>query len=210
VLAADLETLLATFLDISQSLTDYLVAMPKVKTFLTPAEYAVLGMVRKKPTYGYELKQRFSGKQGLARVCPIEPAMVYAILKSLSGLELVDGEWDNSTYPPKAIYSATEAGDLEFQRWLLRPVGRIREIRFDFLVKLYFLLEQDPAQARDLIEAQIEICKEYQAGIAEEREGIESECFDAIVLESKASAARITREWLEQALTALDDGSTKE
>jgi PadR family transcriptional regulator AphA len=184
--------------------------MPKTKTFLTPAEYAVLGLVRRKPTYGYELKQQFSGKQGLARVCPIEPAMVYAILKSLSGLELVDGEWDNSTYPPKAIYSATEAGDLEFQRWLLRPVGRMREIRLDFLIKLFFLLEQEPRQAVELIETQIEVCKEYEAGIAEEQAAVASGSFDAIVLESKSSAARITREWLELSLSKLAAGSRRE
>jgi PadR family transcriptional regulator AphA len=184
--------------------------MPKVKTFLTPAEYAVLGMVRRKPTYGYELKQQFSGKRGLARVCPIEPAMVYAILKSLSGLELVDGEWDNSTYPPKAIYSATETGDLEFERWLLRPVGRMREVRLDFLIKLYFLLDQDPARARDLIETQIEICNEYEASVDEERSAVEPGSFDAMVLESKASAGRITREWLEQALGSLLAVSGKE
>lgn len=177
--------------------------MPKVKTFLTPAEYAVLGMVRRKPTYGYELKQQFSGRQGLARVCPIEPAMVYAILKSLSGLELVDGEWDNSTYPPKAIYSATEAGDLEFQRWLLRPVGRMRDVRLDLLIKLYFLLDESPAQAKALVEAQIEICNEYEAGVVEEQALMSGDGFDALVLESKVTAARLTREWLEHSLQTI-------
>ena len=174
--------------------------MPKVKTFLTPAEYAVLGMVRRKPTYGYVLKQQFQGKHGLARVCPIEPAMVYAILKSLSGLELVDGEWDNSTYPPKAIYTATEAGDAEFQRWLLKPVARMRDIRFDFLIKLHFLLQEEPAQALDLITTQLDICRDYEADIAGEQAEVAEGSFDALVLESKASAARITREWLEGAL----------
>jgi len=180
--------------------------MPKVKTFLTPAEYAVLGMVRRKPTYGYELKQQFSGRKGLARVCPIEPAMVYAILKSLSGLELVDGEWDNTTYPPKAIYSATDAGELEFQRWLLRPVGRMREIRHDFLIKMHFLLDEDPRQARILMESQLEVCAEYEASIAKEQSAVEPGGFDALVLESKGSASRITRDWLERALENIDAG----
>ena len=182
--------------------------MPKVKTFLTPAEYAVLGMVRRKPTYGYELKQEFTGRKGLGRVCPIEPAMVYAILKSLSGLELVDGEWDNSAYPPKAIYSATEAGDLEFQRWLVRPVGRMRDVRLDFLIKLHFLLQEDPGQAHDLMEAQIEICRQYEASIDEEKSGVEPGSFDALVLESKSSAARITRDWLESARMTLPAAAT--
>ena len=92
--------------------------MPKTKTFFTPAEYAVLGLVREKPAYGYELQRQLSGKQGLGRVCPVEPAMVYAILKSLSGFELIDGVWDNSAYPPKAVYTATDAGETAFKRWL--------------------------------------------------------------------------------------------
>src|SRR3990172_833013 len=107
--------------------------MPRAKTHLTPAEYAVLGLLRQRPTYGYELQRRLSGGSGLARVCPVEPAMVYAILKSLSGLELIDGEWDSSVSPPKAVYAATPEGDAAFQRWLRQPVARMREVRRDFL-----------------------------------------------------------------------------
>lgn len=181
--------------------------MPRAKTFLTPAEYAVLGLLRQRPTYGYELQRQLGGRQGLARVCPVEPAMVYAILKSLSGLELIDGEWDRSEYPPKAVYATTQEGDATFQRWLSRPVGRMREVRLDFLIKLYFALSEDPALARDLIEAQIEVCGEYATEVDRELAEAETGGFDAIVLGSKASAARLTREWLERCLADLDRGS---
>ncbi len=177
--------------------------MPKAKTYLTPAEYAILGLVRRQPTYGYELQRQLSGRRGLGRVCPVEPAMVYAILKSLSGLELIDGQWDNRAYPPKAVYTATDAGEAEFLRWLQRPVGRMREVRLDFLIKLHFALEEDPLLARELLESQIEACRDYAEQVQREQQQLEGSQFDAIVLESKASAARITREWLEQALTGL-------
>jgi DNA-binding PadR family transcriptional regulator len=172
--------------------------MPRTKTYLTASEYAVLGLLRQRPTYGYELKQQLTGGRGLARVCPVEPAMVYAILKSLSGLELIDGEWDHSAYPPRAIYSATAEGDAEFQRWLRRPVGRMREVRLDFLVKLYFALDEDPELASDLVDGQIQSCQSYGEEIALELSQVEPGSFDAIALTSKASAARITREWLIQ------------
>jgi DNA-binding PadR family transcriptional regulator len=177
--------------------------MPKTKTYLTPAEYAILGLVRRKPTYGYELQRLLSGSRGLGRVCPVEPAMVYAILKSLSGLELIDGRWDNRAYPPKAMYTTTDAGEAEFLRWLQRPVGRMREVRLDFLIKLHFALEEDPVLARELLAAQIEACQEYEYQIMREQAEVEESSFDLIVLESKASAARSTREWLEKALTGL-------
>jgi DNA-binding PadR family transcriptional regulator len=174
--------------------------MPRSKTFLTPAEYAVLGLVRQKPTYGYELQRHLGGRRGLGRVCPVEPAMVYAILKSLSGLELIDGEWDSRAYPPKAVYTATDAGEAEFSRWLRLPVARMREVRLDFLVKLYFALEEDRELARDLLQSQIDACAGYAREIQKERDESADSRFDLIVLESKASAARITRDWLEKTL----------
>jgi PadR family transcriptional regulator AphA len=179
--------------------------MPKTKTYLTPAEYAVLGLLRQKPAYGYELQRLLTGRRGLGRVCPVEPAMVYAILKSLSGLELIDGEWDSSAYPPKAVYRTTGKGDAEFERWLRRPVGRMREVRLDFLIKLYFSLKEEPDFARDLIAAQIETCREYAAELEAERHEADTAPpdFDAIVLESKLTAVRITLEWLERCLGSL-------
>jgi DNA-binding PadR family transcriptional regulator len=186
-------------------LIDNVLKMPRTKSLLTPSEYAVLGLVRNKPAYGYELQRRLSGHQGLGRVCPVEPAMVYAILKSLSGLELIDGVWDNSTYPPRAVYTATERGITTFELWLRRPVGRMREVRLDFMIKLYFALNEDAALARELLAAQLEVTRAYAEAIAREQAelGDDFPAFDAIALESKASAARITGAWLERCLAEL-------
>jgi DNA-binding PadR family transcriptional regulator len=183
--------------------------MPRTKTYLTASEYAVLGLLRQRPTYGYELKQQLTGGRGLARVCPVEPAMVYAILKSLSGLELIDGEWDRSAYPPRAVYAATAEGDAEFQRWLRRPVGRMREVRLDFLVKLYFALEEDRELAAELLSDQIEACRSYGEEVETELTEVEPGSFDAIALTSKASAARITGEWLLKCLKDIEAGKTR-
>jgi DNA-binding PadR family transcriptional regulator len=180
--------------------------MPKVKTFLTPPEYAVLGLVSKKPAYGYELQRLLSGRHGLGLVCPVEPASVYAILKSLSGLELINGQWDNSAYPHKAIYTTTDNGDLEFQRWLTQPVARIRQIRQDFMVKLYFLLEDNPRMAHDLIEAQVEACNDYEGSLEAEFAAAAPGSFDALALSSKLSAANLTAVWLRDCLRILDRG----
>ena len=182
--------------------------MPRVKTHLTPAEYAVLGLLRKWPAYGYELQRQLSGGQGLARVCPVEPAMVYAILKSLSGLELIDGEWDNSSYPPRAVYAATAEGDAAFLRWLNQPVGRMREVRQDFMVKLYFLLEEEldaeRYQAKALIEGQIGVCRDYAEEVEREMQQVDGDSFDAFALGSKLSAARLTGAWLADCLRTLE------
>jgi DNA-binding PadR family transcriptional regulator len=187
--------------------------MPKTKTFLTPAEYAILGLLRQRPAHGYDLQRQLSGRRGLGLVCPVEPAMVYAILKSLSGLELIDGEWDNTSYPPKAIYSVTDAGDAEFQRWLSRPVGRMREVRLDLMVKLYFLMQsgapEEWSRAVELMEDQIDTCDEYAREIESELNEVEPGSFDAIAFSSKLSAARLTGAWLGDCLRTMA-GSRKD
>jgi PadR family transcriptional regulator AphA len=176
--------------------------MPKVKTSLTPAEYAILGLIRERPTYGYEIKKQLVD---LERVCPIEPAMVYAILRSLAGFELIDGTVDDTTQPPRSVYEITERGDAQFQRWLRRPVGRIREVRLDFLIKLYFALREDPALARQILAAQVEAVHDYAAELEQEREQQtpSTDAFARILMESRLSAARITLEWLEHSLDEL-------
>ena len=177
--------------------------MPRAKTFLTASEYAILGLLRRRPAHGYDLQRQVVAGIGLGRVCPVEPAMVYAILKSLSGLELIDGEWDRSEYPPKAIYAATTEGEAAFQRWIQRPVSRMREVRVDFLAKLYFALDEQPDLARRLIVTQIDVCESYSRDVNRQAENLDPMSFDAIVLASKVAAAASTRDWLKHSLAAL-------
>ena len=180
--------------------------MPKAKTHLTTAEYAVLGLLTRRPAHGYDLQRRLAPGSSLGRVAPVEPAMVYAILKSLSGLELIDGEWDSSVYPPKAVYAATTSGQDEFERWLRHPVARMREVRGDFLVKLYFALDHGRGLAAELLEGQVEACKGYLAEAEAELSDV-ADTFDAIVLDSKVSAARLTLEWLRRWQPLVAEGT---
>jgi len=168
---------------------------------LTVSEYAVLGLLTDGPDYGYRLQQHFSGDKGLGLVCPVEPAALYAVLKSLSGLELIHGEWDRTQYPPKAVYAISSEGSLKFERWLISPVGRIREVRSEFLVKLYFAMKRDIAFARELLEAQKAVCDQYPQAV--ELEGAGRGSFEGIVVASKLTAARITADWLTETIDQL-------
>jgi PadR family transcriptional regulator AphA len=174
------------------------------KTGLTISEYAVLGLLTGGPDYGYRLQQHFSGESGLALVCPVEPAALYAVLKSLSGLELIDGEWDRTQYPPRAVHSLTPEGEATFERWLARPVARIRDVRSEFLVKLYFAMQRDPALACELLEAQLAVCREYEHTASHQLEQLSPGSFEAIVAASKLSAVQATIDWLDASVTRLE------
>jgi hypothetical protein len=96
------------------------------------------------------------------------------------------------------VYAATLNGETEFERWLRRPVARMREVRSDFLVKLYFALDGDRNLALELLDSQVEACSAYLDEAEAELSGAEASSFDAIVLDSRVSAARLTLEWLQR------------
>jgi hypothetical protein len=75
-------------------------------------------------------------------------------------------------------------------------------VRLDFLIKLYFALKEDQELAQQLLSAQLSATRKYAAEIAREQQALDAEAnsFDSIVLESKASAARITWDWLQKCL----------
>ncbi len=50
-------------------------------------------------------------------------------------------------------------------RWLREPVGHTREIRLEFLVKLYFAKLLDPDLATELIRGQLDKSREMESGL---------------------------------------------
>lgn len=158
-------------------------------------EYAVLGLLAQRPRHGYELARTFE-EHALAEVCPVEQSLLYAYLRNLERRELV--EWEEvrvGNRPPRKTYSLSERGWEALRAWLRAPVERMREMRSDFLLKVYFLRDADPAGEARLLVRQIEACEAY---VRQARERTRSaEGFARLVAESKRSAAEATLQWLQ-------------
>src|SRR5581483_11049733 len=56
-----------------------------------PAEYAILGLLAEQPMHGYELFQRFQSEV-LGQIVHIEMSQLYAFLKKLERLALVEAD----------------------------------------------------------------------------------------------------------------------
>src|SRR5437879_1554065 len=104
-----------------------------------PAEYAILGLLEEQPMHGYELFQRFQSEV-LGQIVHIEMSQLYAFLKKLERLDLIEAELEpQGARPPRKVYQLTSAGRAFLQEWLTVPVERPRDIRIFFLIKLYFV-----------------------------------------------------------------------
>ena len=129
---------------------------------LGATDYAILGMLGEQPRHGYELAEAFRADGDLAAVCGMPLNVLYAQIHRLEGLELIVGTVESvGPNRERVVLHLTEAGRAAFREWLDRPVERMREVRQDFLLKLYFSQRDAGHDTPRLLDAQIERCEAY-------------------------------------------------
>jgi DNA-binding PadR family transcriptional regulator len=185
-----------------------------------PAEHAILGLLAVDAAgsrgYGYDLARHFSEGQPLAAVLRLEPGMLYHHLKKLERAGWVESTTEEtSSRPARRVYRLTAAGRGELDRWLEEPVAHTREIRLEFLVKLYFARRLDPARAGRLLAEQRAICRSLEESLSrqlDEGKGATDGSVDAaaqsfrrLVLELRIAQTRAAVVWLDQ-VAASDRG----
>jgi DNA-binding PadR family transcriptional regulator len=181
--------------------------MARTKSSLSTPEYAVLGLLRR-PMHGYQVARELARGSGLGLVCPLRMSNVYFLLGNLQERGLVEIEArEEDRYPPRVLLRTTVAGRRAFDAWLREPVTRLRQVRLDFLVKLFFLSREDPALARELLTGQKEFCRRYLAEWQELTQAAGFAGFDRLAIEAKIAVGVGTLRWLEQCERSLTAGA---
>lgn len=141
----------------------------KISTTTLTVEYALLGFVYEQPTHGYDLYQQLSAPQGLWQVWRMKQSQLYALLTKLEDEDyLVTTLQPQEARPPRKVYSLTAAGRSAFQQWLTAPVTHGRQMRLEFLAKLYFAYRQGPQVVAPLLEGQVLTCRRWLAELQEQ------------------------------------------
>ena len=186
-----------------------------------PAEHALLGVLAMRKTgsgHGYELARSFGPDAPLGSVIRLEPGMVYHHLKKLERLGWVTVLPDAVPgRPARRPFVLNPSGREELRRWLAEPVAHTREIRLDFLVKLYLALVLDPALAVRLIDEQREICGRLIESLSEQRQREKAQhdefgdvrfgelVLDMRLAQTEAALSWLDRVWREAAPAAVGD-----
>jgi DNA-binding PadR family transcriptional regulator len=172
--------------------------MPRARYGPSVAYYALLGLVRLRPGHGYDLVRRLRESAGLSQVVPLNPPTVYQLLHDLEADGLIEGQPEPDTYPPRTRFRVTQAGADALARWLEAPVARLREVRRDLLLKLYFARRLSPDRGASLLRRQIAELERYVGNANAERDELTLDSFDHLVLDSKVTAAKSTLRWLDR------------
>jgi len=178
--------------------------MPLVHVNLTPTAYAILGLLRERSMHGYEIAQHFKPEADLGQVVPADMSTIYTFLKDLQEHGLIRGERVTvGARPPRTVFSLTAEAEPLFLDWLRRPVARIREVRLDFLLKLYFARRFGTAETRALVNAQISVCQGYLERLKVRSSDLAPNSFEHLVHESKLTAGESTLLWLHRIATQV-------
>ena len=103
--------------------------------------------------------------------------------------------------------SLTSSGHDAFRRWLLTPVRHGRDFRQEFLAKLYFAQDEDPAGFAALVDGQREVCQAWLSDFQARLDTTgDDRVYDRLVLEFRAGQVRAILEWLDMCKATLADG----
>ena len=123
-----------------------------------PADFPVLGVLSLGPAHGYDLCRELRDRLG--EIWRLPTSRIYALLARLEKDGLVRHERiDQESRPAKKVFSITYLGRDIFLEWVRSPVTNERDIRLEFLGKLYFAGLDSPAAAAELISAQLSVCR---------------------------------------------------
>lgn len=166
-------------------------------------EQTLLGLLAREPRHGYELTKEFMPETTLGDIVHLESGMLYAHLKKLQKQGWVSSRLEaQESRPPRRVFSITESGLAELQRWLAEPVTKTRDIRLDFLLKLYTAQEHNPRLAEKLIGDQRAVCERLIESLREQMDSEEDD-FRRLVLEMRLAQNAALLSWLRRAATRL-------
>jgi PadR family transcriptional regulator AphA len=161
--------------------------------------HAVLGLLSEGPASGYDLMKLFD--VSLSNVWPATQSQLYAELGKLADAGLVDVAAEGPR--GRKEYAITEAGLAELRHWITE-VEPVRGQRSDMLLRVFFLAQIDPEQARRYFRQQAEVIGkhlEHMESIRGFVEGGEDNLavFGRIALEYGLRLGKVQQEWAEWA-----------
>ncbi|MFG6193492.1 PadR family transcriptional regulator [Nonomuraea sp. JJY05] len=161
--------------------------------------HAVLGLLSEEPASGYDLMKMFD--ISLSNVWPATQSQLYAELGKLAEAGLVDVSAEGPR--GRKEYAITEAGLAELRHWITE-VEPTRVLRSDMLLRVFFLAQVSPEQARGYLRHQAEHVRkhvEHLEGIREFLDDREDNLsvYGRISLEYGLRLGQAQQEWAEWA-----------
>lgn len=157
--------------------------------------HAILGALMSGPKHGYEILQFL--EEGLGSSWRFSTSQLYVLLKRLEGEGLLCSTLEiQDARPSKRVFSTTPAGETKFLHWLNIPTQHMRDLRIDFLAKIFFFHNLGLQGGEALVASQIEILKGVKQGLGAKKRD-EKDGYRRLVYGFRISTLTAWLAWLE-------------
>jgi DNA-binding PadR family transcriptional regulator len=164
---------------------------------LSATAYVILGMIRREPRSGYEIKAAVDNTTRFFWAASY--GQIYPELKRLSEAGLIAGADSPTGGRRRTVYEITADGEEELRGWLRQP-PEVYEMREEGLLKLFFAAALPPEEAVEVVRAmrahRLQTAAQLRAmePMAEEKE----DPFPLIVLRSGIEFTEWFADWCER------------
>jgi len=165
-------------------------------SFKVSAENALLAILMAGPKHGYELHGYMSARMN--EFWQLSMSQIYALLKRLEreGFVVSKQEWQENR-PARKTFSLTRTGKKRFLAWVESPVRHVRDIRIEFMAKLFFIRELRLRRGDSLIEQQIEALEKKLKPIKASKEK-SADRFEQLLFSFKTAQTAAVLKWLHE------------
>lgn len=162
-------------------------------------EYILLGFLFESPIHGYDLYKKISNFEGISLIWHIKQSRLYALLDKLEA----DGLLSSNMIPGEAYlnrkeFQITSLGRKTFMTWVTNPVMHGRDMRQEFLAKLYFAQKSGIEIFLKLIEEQSKVCAEWLSNLQNSySKTTDEQTYERMIFQYRISQTQAMMEWLD-------------
>lgn len=172
-------------------------------------DFAALGFLRERSMHGYELRDRLS--HGLGALWRIASSQLYSVLHRLEERGWIDSRVESdSGRPARTVYAITPAGTRAFEAWITSPAEHLRDVRVEFLGKIYFLRRLSPERIAAFVDSQIRVLENLESKLSH-RGRLESDDvgLGEIAVSFRTKQIRSLIEWLKESKCMLGETGSR-
>jgi PadR family transcriptional regulator AphA len=159
-------------------------------------EYALMGVLMSGPKHGYEILQLL--ETGLGPAWSVSTSQLYVLLKRLEKDGLVSSTLQTQdTRPSKRVFSLMPTAENKFLNWLESPTDHVRDLRIEFLAKLFFFRNLGLQGGNALVDAQIALLEQVKEGLTAKRRAERDE-YNRLVYGFRISTLTGWLNWLKE------------
>lgn len=182
--------------------------MPRRQAALS-LEFILLGFLHQQPAHGYDLYKKLSTLEGVTLVWNVKQPQMYALLDRLEADGLIAARLvPGDAHPDRREFSITSTGAARFEAWSSTPVTHFRDMRQEFMAKLYFTQQAEKTHTNQLLDLQIETCRGWITAIEAQIDALGAkEGFERMLFNYRLAQARTTLGWLTGLRSQIGGGA---